>query len=606
MPKTWGSGQINYTLSSGSDLHINFDMVLGQGSFGKVYAGSYVSADGKVDNQKVAIKVFSEMPSTSELEIETQMNLIQGTLYEQVDVEGHTILIMPNLGSPVPNILESNQSFFDATIVEPSQSTWEDWSYNNFATSTRKPVVAAMDDKVDEDYTSSMIIHDDEPPSRVAVHEEGMGSLSMKESALDAEEPTMSFLDLDVPEKKQSKDGLVDDEGSSFEATATFIEVDEKAPDMPVLDATIAHVTDLPFTESFLEAIAAKEQPTLVEGKTEVAAPDFKSPLDFSHFNISEMMAVFDGMAEAVERSHRNGILHMDIKGENFLIDKQAGTVSLIDYGISVFTRDNMQKEARGSLYWMAPELMEESPTGTFGPEQDIYSLGMTYLLIAMNKVYELNPDCVSDKPPIPKDKLNPVIRYMMRGGVYSIEPVYLENEPYRPEIDALNQFVELMVDMTQVEPQNRLSLPQVRKRIEAIQQCATKEMGVQHKDTGDPEVFQSLLNQITDFQSKIESKPRTGVSRMVHLFDKQSKDETITKMCQDLKGELVNIRDHKGHSASDVKLQAEAAIDDSIAAYSKIMSKTQPDGHAFIRLLKACKDDVSLLDSKPKIGKPS
>ena len=73
------------------------------------------------------------------------------------------------------------------------------------------------------------------------------------------------------------------------------------------------------------------------------------------------------------------GILHRDIKPENFLLTKvgAASTVKLADFGLSTFfTRGKLEKEAVGSPYYMAPEMVVRGSPG-YGPEADIWSCGV-------------------------------------------------------------------------------------------------------------------------------------------------------------------------------------------------------------------------------------
>jgi hypothetical protein len=74
---------------------------------------------------------------------------------------------------------------------------------------------------------------------------------------------------------------------------------------------------------------------------------------------------------------HSHNILHRDIKGANLLVSRD-GTVKLSDFGCSKKYEDpvnqsEMLTSVRGSLPWMAPEVLKQSG---YGRKADIWSIG--------------------------------------------------------------------------------------------------------------------------------------------------------------------------------------------------------------------------------------
>jgi serine/threonine protein kinase len=85
-----------------------------------------------------------------------------------------------------------------------------------------------------------------------------------------------------------------------------------------------------------------------------------------------------------LQACHAGGVAHLDIKPQNVLIDRH-GRVKLADFGLSHVTATNPSVAPRGSLYYMAPEVLAGQP---FDPlKADIWSLGVTFYFIHRGKV---------------------------------------------------------------------------------------------------------------------------------------------------------------------------------------------------------------------------
>ena len=83
------------------------------------------------------------------------------------------------------------------------------------------------------------------------------------------------------------------------------------------------------------------------------------------------------------------GVLHRDIKPENFLLSKAGAgaTVKLADFGLSTFfRRGELEKEAVGSPYFMAPEMVVRGGPG-YGPEADIWSCGVCLFIFLSGRL---------------------------------------------------------------------------------------------------------------------------------------------------------------------------------------------------------------------------
>jgi serine/threonine protein kinase len=81
-----------------------------------------------------------------------------------------------------------------------------------------------------------------------------------------------------------------------------------------------------------------------------------------------------------LEYLHGRKIVHRDVKGGNILVTRD-GTIKVADFGASKINQgatitDGM-KSLRGSVFWMAPEVIKQ--TG-YGRRADVWSLGCTVI----------------------------------------------------------------------------------------------------------------------------------------------------------------------------------------------------------------------------------
>ncbi|KAJ6809174.1 putative mitogen-activated protein kinase kinase kinase 1 [Iris pallida] len=105
---------------------------------------------------------------------------------------------------------------------------------------------------------------------------------------------------------------------------------------------------------------------------------------------------------------HERNVVHRDIKCANILVHAN-GSVKLADFGLAKeITKFNMLKSCKGSVYWMAPEVV--NPRKTYGPAADIWSLGCTVLEMLTRQIPYPNLEWQhaffkigrGDQPPIP------------------------------------------------------------------------------------------------------------------------------------------------------------------------------------------------------------
>merc|ERR1712070_531086 len=95
---------------------------------------------------------------------------------------------------------------------------------------------------------------------------------------------------------------------------------------------------------------------------------------DFGAFDESLTSSWTQDIVKGLEYLHSREppVLHRDIKGANILVDLDC-RVKLADFGCSKRAEDQASATIRGSIPWMAPEVVMQKPSGR---PADIWSLG--------------------------------------------------------------------------------------------------------------------------------------------------------------------------------------------------------------------------------------
>jgi len=93
-------------------------------------------------------------------------------------------------------------------------------------------------------------------------------------------------------------------------------------------------------------------------------------------FTEEEAAQVTWQMLLAINYLHSEGVVHRDLKLENFIFEQENGHfLKLIDFGFSeFFPKSAVMKESMGTLHYVAPEVLEQSYSGG---SCDMWSLGV-------------------------------------------------------------------------------------------------------------------------------------------------------------------------------------------------------------------------------------
>ncbi|XP_047322619.1 calcium-dependent protein kinase 28-like [Impatiens glandulifera] len=101
-----------------------------------------------------------------------------------------------------------------------------------------------------------------------------------------------------------------------------------------------------------------------------------------SRYSEKDAAVVVRQMLKVAAQCHLHGLVHRDMKPENFLFKspKEDSPLKATDFGLSDFIRPGKKfQDIVGSAYYVAPEVLKRKS----GPESDVWSIGViTYILL--------------------------------------------------------------------------------------------------------------------------------------------------------------------------------------------------------------------------------
>ena len=123
----------------------------------------------------------------------------------------------------------------------------------------------------------------------------------------------------------------------------------------------------------------------------DLMADDLRNIVNINSNPLDETFSrqVFSDIAASVQNCHANGIIHHDLKLENFLIDCDANTKGLIikltDFGLARKMAPGEERKGKsGTLITQSPEQING---GKFTLKADIWSLGVILFELLTNEI---------------------------------------------------------------------------------------------------------------------------------------------------------------------------------------------------------------------------
>lgn len=264
---------------------------------------------------------------------------------------------------------------------------------------------------------------------------------------------------------------------------------------MPLLGAS---ETPGVFASTVDEALSEARTACLLAHPNIVTVHDFEIEDDYAYLvmefvdglNLSELLARVEGgyltyaeaahmvssLAKALHYAHENGVLHLDIKPTNIMIDRQ-GTVKLADFGMATLASAAGYGGARGgTVGYMPPEQVE----GMLVDERaDIFSLAvvlrqaLTGVNVFAGRTAKESLDHIYKGPKIPLLKQDPEVPFAVDAALTQA----LSPEPSMRQ-GSVSEFAQEIVTPLGSEKQGEKSL---KSLVEQSEEEETETWDVKH-----------------------------------------------------------------------------------------------------------------------------
>jgi len=301
--------------------------------------------------------------------------------------------------------------------------------------------------------------------------------------------------------------------------------------------AQLTHPSIVPIYNIFEEENNCYYTMAYIEGKTLkdiIKSESTKNPGSYK-YSIQELTRFFLNICEAVAYTHEKGVLHRDLKPDNFMIGR-FGEVMILDWGIAETIERSLKiittpTKIAGTLNYLAPERASLNPSSTL---TDIYALGVIlYQIITLSIPFERH-SIAHFRSIFEKEKL--------------IDPI--DAAPYREIPDSLSHIIKKCLAFT---PNER---------------------------------YQSVEELIYDLKLVIEGKPKWTPICQLSIEEKQdwkfqenvflTKHISISKSLDFL--EWINLMVSKQSFAGNIKIKTSICFEDRNAGIGILFSIPSPD----------------------------
>ena len=147
---------------------------------------------------------------------------------------------------------------------------------------------------------------------------------------------------------------------------------------------------------------------------------------------------------------HSQGVVHRDIKPDNLLLTED-DVLKIVDFGVSeMFEKDDEMRTAKpaGSPAFLPPELCVAKHGDVSGRAADLWSMGVSLYCLRYGK--------------IPFERDNVLDMY---------EAIKTETPKFPPDVNSV--FLDLMSKLMEKDPEKRITMAELRVRIDAVLRTA-------------------------------------------------------------------------------------------------------------------------------------
>ncbi|KAL6567691.1 hypothetical protein OROGR_001359 [Orobanche gracilis] len=248
-------------------------------------------------------------------------------------------------------------------------------------------------------------------------------------------------------------------------------------------------------------------------------------------YSEKEAAGIMRQILKAIEACHFMGVMHRDVKPDNFLLvsEDKDSKLKAIDFGVSTFIEPGkVYEEDVGSPYCIAPEILLQK----YGKEVDVWSAGATlYILLSTNFPFHAKTD---------------------EGRIEAIKEgqVDLTSRPW-PLISS--DAKDLIRRMLTVDPEKRITIA------EALEHPWLKQDGEASNKPMDSAILVRMkqfmsMNKLKKLALKViaenlSAKERQGLKQM---FNNMDTDGSGTITCEELRTGLIKL----GSNLSEQEIQ--------------------------------------------------
>lgn len=573
-------------------LEIDYGSFIGQGAFGSVYKCTYsqLGVDGfsidavvKIQNKKTSSDNDVEN-GPNESKINKMLNYELATL-----AKGEKeFIVMRNLGRHLPTYISTTKPF-NAHFVEEKSDL--------FAAAEK-----SFAKKEQQSQESQSIEHEEVASDREIEVEDKKYNLDKEQEVRAEKSFEIEEIESDTTEVEVEADREKEEEKESY----FEMEVEESIPDGKAevaVDREKEERKESYFEEEKIESsekdYAIREDIFSIvkfpathheEKETEILASK-----NVSFQNIPEIIMLFQKINLAVMELHQHGIVHLDLKPANILYDVKNEKINIIDFGFSQMLNENVKQKLIGTPVFLPPELAKDPLNGFFSVEQDIYSLGKTFLMLIKNYLEAMSDKVIFVGPP---DNA----QYGLLGNIYlsgalNLHNIQFENPSDDINIHAINELIKIIRDMLKVDPENRMSLQKVNEKLlnlkERIEAKARSDQGgvsplteiiplIEHLkeiklslDSPHPWLKETGRKKYTPYQQLSSSKSNDLIDSVIEKFlsiaqnASFSKKEKLDRINQELDSFISSIKSLPNQNESIKKLEeARQMYQDSISSH--------------------------------------